>query len=249
MSHTERIMNSQLSDPVMVRRMDFTRRWKQLRDDLDIKGVHGIAGKGSPHFFRLTMRKHLPVAHVAKVEAPGHPEDVMLEVKHFMASDKLSQNIQVVSPAQDPCPNFPSEVLPRHAISVAQQRGLDKFIQLMHVHHPERIEAVRYLSEWMGRCNHDGLSPLRRLRFLGSPRDFDMLPNRAERPTDLHHEYAVKHVQVTRKVAKRARGELVALPDFAAYLCHREAQGASRGKAQLEFNGMALLHEAAVVHE
>jgi hypothetical protein len=117
-------------------------------------------------------------------------------------------------------------------------------ISLIKVHHPERTTAVKYLTEWMTRCTYEGLTPLKRLHVLEAARDFDVLTPEGRPTVQLHHEYPLKHVHVARRVDKRSRSELVALPkSFAAYLSHREAQGVSRQTAEEEWNGMQILQD------
>ena len=77
MDHTRRIMTKLLpSIKIIVQRLDFVRKWKQWLEPLGISGFSGCAGKGSPHFFRFSMRKLVPAAAFHKVDHPGHADDV-----------------------------------------------------------------------------------------------------------------------------------------------------------------------------
>jgi hypothetical protein len=128
MEHTARVMQQQMAEPVHVQRLDLVRDWKQVRDQIGITGIIGMAGKGSPHFFRFCKRRHLPVNLLEHAE-PGHPEDVLLEVKEFMASQNLAQPIQVAIPGAHLRIPIPDSVVQRSAITKAQAHGSSRYWQ------------------------------------------------------------------------------------------------------------------------
>ena len=132
-------------------------------------------------------------------------------------------------------------------IAESQKQGIKKYIDLMKVHHPERRRARDYLAEWVGRTSYEGLTPCRRLQFLEARYVHgDEAPRRMRRPT-LSSAYPLKTVRVARRVQKRKHRDLPQLPNFYAYLSHREGLGISREQALDEWNGMALLHTAGAV--
>lgn len=252
MQHTDRIMQAQLSIKVIVRRLDFVRNWKQWRDELYVTGVTGIAGKGSPHLYRFCRRKDVPVHLLLEVDSSGHAEDVLVEVREFMSSPTLSQPLQVAIPggAGRPCTILcPLDLIPRDVITDAVKRDLAKFVELLKVHHPERQKAMDYLLQWISRSSTQGLTPPRRLSFLeAAPLDFDV-PVVSPLHGPLHHAYPVKHISVNRKVAKRPRGDIPAVPDFVSYMALREGQGCMREQAQAEWNGFAILRAGGEIDD
>ena len=43
--------------PTIVRTLDYVRDWVAWKEPLGIAGIKGITGKGSPHFYRFSLRK------------------------------------------------------------------------------------------------------------------------------------------------------------------------------------------------
>ena len=249
--HTRRVMEATLGRlHVLVQRLDFVRPWKAWNSPLGVAGFKGVTGKGSPHYYRFSRREDLPAELLPRVDAVGDPKDVMLEIKEFMASPELCQDIVCVIPAAhiDAAGPPPSSVLPRATIGPKMKADLKKFIDALKIQFPERTGAMDYITEWMTRSTSCGLTTPHLLTFFdhrcaaGPP----VFAAPASIMT-LHHQYPVKAVQVTRveareigQGAKRARSGPANM-EFTAYVAHRVSQGHSAEDAQREWNGMALL--------
>ena len=70
--HTSKVVDSLLgsSANTHVRRMDFVRDWKSWTDSLGISGVPGITGKGSPHYYRFSLREDRSLENVFPLHYP-----------------------------------------------------------------------------------------------------------------------------------------------------------------------------------
>ena len=99
MAHTRGVVAPLCGPGTVVRRLDFVRDWKAWLQPLHLKGFPGIGpGPASPHFFHFAMRKDIPARMIGRTPPGGHPGDVLLEVRQFMASSEPSQDLLLVLP-------------------------------------------------------------------------------------------------------------------------------------------------------
>ena len=255
-----RVMSATLGDlPVITRKLDYVRTWNTWKSGLGVEGLPGITGKGSPHYYRFSLRRDVPNASLHRVAGEGDPFDVMLEAKEFMADVELSQDIIPVVPAARAAflPIAPCAVLPRYYICDKLRRNLTVFCERLLRHFPERGAAVTYIRSWMNRTTSYGLNSPLRLHFLERADAHSSETSTSARGGVVrqHCVYPVKRVTVTRAESraqhrgmKRAREE-VAPMSFDAYIAQRLSQGASLEDAQREWNGMVIIQSASASAE
>ena len=258
LAHTQRVMSRTLGHvKATTRKLDFIRSWNSWREGLGVTGFPGITGKGSPHWYHFSLRNSLPNAllpRVAPEARAGSPNDVMLEVKEFMADSDLSQDIIVAVPAEKASliPVAPHTVVPRHVICSKLRGKLATFCTRLLRHFPDKTAAAAYIREWMDRADTSGLNRPLELRFLAGASAGGVGSARCV-ATEVAQQcaYPVKVVSVTRSEERAARrgstreraSGLPPLP-FAEYVAQRVAQGALEETARKEWNGLVIIGSA-----
>ena len=244
LGHTHRVMSHCMGDlPVITKRLDFFRRWDEWREGFGIQGFPGCTGKGSPHFYRFSLRRDLPQALLPRLAVKeGQPGDVLMEVKEFMADKELSQDVICVIPAgrADLVPVAPCLVLPRYPIPSKIQVKLEEFCKRLLRHFPEKHSAAQYIRRWASRTSTEDLKKPLQLHFLARTDARSSVPHcsRAAVPEGGPHcVWPVKTVGVTRAEdravrtrAKRPRTTMAPPPmPFAEFVAARTGQGSVGG--------------------
>jgi len=247
LGHTRRVMEGLLDkEDVVVETLDFVRDWKGWEAPLDLR-FKGIAnGPGAQHLYRFWRRECIPHTDLHWVPescAKGLPGDVLMEVRHFMASDAPCQDYELVlhQGEADLLDPVPAGVLPRRPIAPATVKQIQTFVDKLATHYPDRNRAREYLAKWCTRSSTNGMSLPRDLKFLREPAACLVLVDEpAPRPLATG-EVPARLVSVQRPKRRPDAGAHM-LPSFNRWLARRHAQGVSLEQAQQEWNGFALIN-------